>query len=128
MIAGYVLPRPDRRRIRYSLGVLLGIVTIAACCTAWLAREWSVVRERQLLQRKIVAEGGAIGDTTIDLGYTPEPVSWLRRLLGDDEVPWIGLHPGSTDADMQRVEAIFPEADVGVFEMPVDSVAPYIHP
>jgi hypothetical protein len=119
---------PKRRCFQLGLMRLLVAVAIVCVCLAWLIRERSIVNERRAIIDMIVSDGGAVGSVGDGTRYRPEVVSWFRECMGDQAIPWIALKHGSSDANVASVKAAFPEANVGAFELPIDTANSYVHP
>jgi hypothetical protein len=113
--------KPRRRWLRFGLRTLFVSVTLLCC---WLGWETSVVRERKAVMAEYQANG--MFHFTPAAEYTPYPlpgqspppsatVPWVRRWLGDAAIQqiWFYRHGyGPTEADIQRVTRVFPEAEM----------------
>ncbi|HEY2840171.1 MAG TPA: hypothetical protein VGJ26_13535, partial [Pirellulales bacterium] len=79
----------------------------------WIAREWSIVRERQEISRRF-DDGSPFKQVALHPADTLHDVPWLRRFLGDE--PWRSLmYAPEHDPDgsqFRRVRELFPEATI----------------
>jgi hypothetical protein len=113
--------KPRRRWLRFGLRTLFVVVTVRCC---WLAWETSVVRQRKAVMQEYQTNGmfhftSAAEFTPYPLpGEPPPPVATVplvRSWLGDVAIQqvWFYRHGlGPTDADIQRVTRVFPEAEL----------------
>jgi hypothetical protein len=125
---------PTRYRwFRFSLRSLFVIVTLLAVCVAWPLRH---VNRRRAERTWIEQHGGSV-----DVFLRPKPIEdgsglyiesyqrvmgpevepeiprW-RRWLGDESYNQIYMPQGTSQADLDRARAIFPEARVDVAPNP----------
>ena len=126
--AGPMTATPTRRWFRFSLRTVLVTSAVLAGVLGWIAMNAHLVQTRRAMLTSIVDHGGSYGTEIYDPRTEPVDIPWIRKWLGDETVFWIGLRNGSTADEIERVKAIFPEADVGAFEYPIDSIPTYVHP
>jgi len=95
-----------RRRWSYSLRTLFVAMNAMAVIFGWLASELNSVRYRKLVYQEIAQSfgNGVLAE--------PHPVFSIRRMMGNLRFSEIALIPDSTDAELCRAQAAFPEADV----------------
>ena len=101
-----------RRRwpFRFSLRTMLVVVSLLGC---WLGWERHIVSRRAGERRAIEKAGGTFYTGEFVPGpfpRRPKPVSWIRRLLGDESVGLIDLR--NVPRDPTVVSSWFPEADL----------------
>ncbi len=120
---------PKRRWFRFTLRTLFVVVTVFG---VWLGYEFNVVHQRNAMRKSVVKRGGYVdvftrpaptkmGPFLLSFGYMrvlgpeeePEIPRW-RRWFGDEAVNRIMLPSGSSDADLERARALFPEGTVDV--------------
>jgi len=85
------------------------MVTLVAACLAWPVREWRLVHHRRIVLDEVQSKSGSV------VGPWPgqrSPHSGLRGLFDDVLVSEIALMPKTTQTELMRVQAAFPEADV----------------
>ncbi|HWC90110.1 MAG TPA: hypothetical protein VG433_10655 [Pirellulales bacterium] len=110
-----------RRRLQFGLRSLLAVITLAAL-GSWLAGEFNVVQRRTKMRQFLAANAGAVesatklraanGELYGPLGPgPPEPVFW-RRWMGDEAVSDVLRPYGTSQSQLDRVRAVFPEAHV----------------
>lgn len=98
-----------RCRWSFSLRTLFLVVTICATACRWIVRNALIVRERYLVAVEYVG---------IERHHNWE---WFKSLfVGPNPVPEIGVREGCTAADLNRIRAAYPEADLWL--------PPYEHP
>jgi hypothetical protein len=100
---------PRRRWIQFSLRGLLAIIALVAVILAWPVREWQLVRHRRIVLDEVRSSFGSIVGPWPG---APSPRLGLRGLFDDVSVSEIALIPETTGAQLARVQAAFPEADV----------------
>lgn len=111
--------RSRRWWLSHEWQVLLALAIIAAIGLGWLGWQASIVRYRRSMREQIEAGGGVIQQLTDGWRAAPrirsfDPdyrISWIRQLLGDEEVYIIEFDRQLTASDRIAVEA-FPEASV----------------
>jgi hypothetical protein len=125
---------PKRRWFRWSLRTMFVAVTVVACWLGWLVWQVQIVQERKATAQRIRVDGGGVytvctreeapGIVTLVLhdGTTPrsgdqirqESVGRVRQWLGDLPATYVDLSVGSTELEVQRAKAVFPESEVSV--------------
>ena len=117
---GMTDPAVKRRWLRFSLRTLFVVVTLLAVGIGWLT---SIVQARRAIRaelerhagpsfdpyKAIIWEQGSISEFS-GRTWTPNPIPWYRRLLGDEPVGTLGLPIDATEEDRRRIQAAFPEA------------------
>ena len=94
-----------RRWPRFSIRTLLIAITILC---VWFGYQWQVVQERKAVIR-LVVERGAFSFRAHDPGE-PNDLSWIRRLLGDEE-PYGSfiIRQRVSEDEKQRINAAYPD-------------------
>jgi hypothetical protein len=109
---------PKRRWLRFSIRTLLVAVTIFC---VWLGREWRIVEERKVVRDLVLSRaiqspfGRNVGITLIKPSWSSSPPprpSWIRRLMGDTELPLTSAGR-FTAQELERMRKAFPEAKLG---------------
>jgi hypothetical protein len=114
-----------RRRFQFRLRTLMIGVTLLAVACGYVGWQAKIVRERQSALAAVKESGGYVWTREDDLasadfvaGYRvnrdewPSEVAWLRRLLGDEHVAAIHLAWNVSLPERNRVEGLFPEAEM----------------
>jgi len=99
---------PQRRWFQFSLRTLLIVVGLLSLPCVYVVHEAMFVQER----KQFLLEHPSLN---LNPWYTSPyprkpPLPWLRRLLGDEGVGIIGLHPTTGEAERGRMTILFPEA------------------
>lgn len=108
-----MLTNAKRRWIRFSLRALLLAVTLVACAGGWTAYQLNWIRER----RAVLARNDV---------YRPYPVEYWLSVPSHDSPPWplgwfgaeaagtptLGLPLTTSDAELERIQLLFPETEV----------------
>jgi hypothetical protein len=102
-------PKRKRRRFQFSLRSLLIVVTLFCVVGGRLGREATIARERESMRKWVQQNGGWCG---VWLGHDEGEPPFLRRLFGDRRVGYVHVPQNATDDDIQRIEAIFPNANL----------------
>lgn len=104
------MPTPPRRRwFRFSLRTMFVVVTVFAVFLAWPVGEWRFVQHRKVVLHEVRSSFGSYMGTWPG---KPSRHAGIGRLFGDVSVDEIALIPDTTEAQLARVRAAFPEADV----------------
>ncbi len=109
-------PPPCRRWFQFRLRGLLVAVTLLAVFMGWLGWELKFIRAR----KAALADGSVIGRLRPDeLDFkellpqaTLATIPFWRRWFGDNAYQWLSVPAESTQADMDRMKEMFPEAIV----------------
>jgi hypothetical protein len=100
---------PKRRWFRFSLRTLFVLVTLFGC---WLGYQLNWIRARRLALES--GEVGLIvwGPNHVDVPDQSPP--WMLGLLGESSPGCAGLvvAPSTSDAELARIQSLFPELDV----------------
>jgi len=102
----------DRRRFRFTLRTLFVVVTMFAC---WLGWQGHIVRARKDVIAYLNRKGTGVITTREWVRGTGEQVQWnpfWRRWMGDESMFLLGVPYGSKEFTPDRVNALFPEAQV----------------
>jgi hypothetical protein len=100
----------NRRRFRFSLRTMFGVVTVLAC---WIGYELRWIQQR----RSAINDASVVGLVVSGgpgVAFSPHPPPWHLRLFGEDQL-WAHLLVTSsetTDADLTRLQSLFPELKV----------------
>ena len=113
---------PTRRRLQFSLGALLLLVTVFA---VWLGWELHFVRERQAVV-ELAAECGGNAVTCAEMEalceeqgatvYKPAVIPFWRHWLGDAAVEAFRVPSDAPKQLLDRVAQAFPESQVWQFD------------
>ncbi len=115
------MPVGSRRRwFRFSLRSMFVAATLLCL---WLGWELSVLRARQTVRRELkgnaafhfVSVEAMAAQMVVPVGSPPASVPLVRRWLGDEAIDqiWYTRHlQGFSEADLQRLEKAFPEAEL----------------
>jgi len=87
---------------------MFAAVTVVAAASAWLAHEYRIVQERKAIDAW-ARTNGAPGAPSCS---KPEPVSWVRELLGDRGFKHFFFPAGISQRELDRIKAAFPEAEI----------------
>ena len=101
-------PSP-RCRFQFRLRTLMIGVALFCVAGGWFAHEAHIASERQALRKWIEQHGCWSG---VWLGHDDDAPSFIRRLLGDQPVGYVHVPKDATDEDIQRIEAVFPNANL----------------
>ncbi|HEY1600926.1 MAG TPA: hypothetical protein VGG64_15080 [Pirellulales bacterium] len=102
--------------------------TIVVCLFVW---QFALVRERQSMRAFIKAKGGVLrsleewrparqGEGTVAVA-SHNGIPFWRRWLGDEAVADILWPRGLVPSDIQRTQALFPEAEQRMYVAPVNA-------
>lgn len=112
-------------RLRFTLRTLFVLVTVLCLWLGWNA---STVHHRRQLRAQMIARGWIFFGDSADAGATGSllpiltrmlprsdvSLSWIRQMLGDSLVPWIGypraIPRSESKRDENQLESAFPEA------------------
>jgi hypothetical protein len=119
-------PKRNRRRLQFRLRTLLIGVTLLAVPCAFVGWQAKIVRDRNEMREELESRGAIfLSDAVPGQGHPELSPSWLRRLLGDEDVPYIWTPPherldleGVERFDLDEVRRVFPEAFVVTSELP----------
>lgn len=107
----------QRRWFQFSLRTLIITFGLLTAALGWLGRELKVIHERNVTREWVVTNGGATISRAQwnppfgDGGYLVEVPFW-RTWLGDQPMVSLKLSGKCMPEDVDRVQAIFPEARV----------------
>jgi hypothetical protein len=98
------------RRFQFSLRTLL--IGVALFCIAgwWFANQFRIVQERDKMMSLPDCEIIIFGDGPGHYG-SKGGIPWFRRWLGDREIQKLRMSQSTTDDEVERYRAAFPEAD-----------------
>jgi hypothetical protein len=104
-----------RRRLQFSLKMLLVIVAVASPLLAWVGGQVQILRTREAWRARLEFPNAMKYENNIMNAPGPGPpwiCAWWR---GEMEVYHIDLHPQRfSKEDMRAVAAAFPEAEVNL--------------
>lgn len=104
-------PAAKRRWFRLSLRTLFVLVTAMACCIGWVIDQLNWIRQRrELLERDNVAIPILDFLTLNEWNYPPWPLGWFGAPAAN--APVFCLPAETSDDELARVQALFPEATV----------------
>jgi hypothetical protein len=115
---------PPHRRFQFRLRTLLIVVTLLAVACAYFARPMKIARNRNAMlgQIRLVDQGDIIRYGHEEDGLNPPaentsgfPVSWERRLFGDEAIAAIFLPLDTEKKHLADIHAMFPEARIAAF-------------
>ncbi len=120
-------PAPDRRWFRFAFSLRTMFVVVTVLCL-WLGWNANIVLERKAFIEMLKRQGhnpyratispndpfGATGGTVFrgPGKFRANPLPWVRRMLGDEPVPILGLPDDMDAAQVRRVRKLFPETPV----------------
>jgi hypothetical protein len=85
------------------------VVTLLAVPCGYVAWQAKIVRERRAeLNRAVDMRLTGINESDEEI------IPWIRRMLGDQCVVWIGEPIGTDAAEVNRLQSLFPEAKIEV--------------
>jgi hypothetical protein len=115
---------PKRRWLRYSLRTLFVVVTVFG---VWLGWQASIVHERKRILSSLERQASdsfnpyvalfKMKQATLKLGpadwpWPTNPIPWVRRMLGDKPVVFLGVPETMTKHDILHIKKCFPEAAI----------------
>ena len=104
-------PMTPRRWFRFSLRTFFIVVAIFAVFTAWVVRELAIVRERRAVLAWLEGQVYANDGGHWEYQWDDKRVTWWHRLLGEENaLTGLSYPPRFTSAELERVQAAFPEA------------------
>jgi hypothetical protein len=101
-------PTAPRRRFQFRLRTLLIGVTLLTMPLGYIGWQARIVRQRRF---ELDQNQHIVGTGTV-LPNGRDGLSWLRRALGDERVFEIDLETGTVAKEVERVQQIFPEAEI----------------
>lgn len=102
------------RRFQFSLRWLLLAIALVSLPLWMVAKELQVIRQREAFMAE---DNGLI----LYICGNDESVSWLRQVLGDRPRQQIQYDPAfrrPTRETLRRAAELFPEARIGIIELP----------
>jgi len=115
-------PKRKRRWFQFSLRSLLIFVTLLAVPMAHIGWQAEIARGRNDMREQLEGRGAIfLSDGVPGLSHPELSPSWLRRLLGDEDVPYIWIPPRERldlEVHLEEVRRVFPEAFVVTSELP----------
>jgi hypothetical protein len=101
---------PTRRWFRWSLRTMFVVVTVLACWLGWTLHQWQ--NRRQLLGQ-LTSQHAITGIFWKDGSKGQKPLAFALWPFAAGQIRMILLEDGHfTDADIDRLEALFPEAEL----------------
>lgn len=98
-------PTINRRRFRFSLRTLLLVLTLVGCAAGWVAHGKLKANERIRFSEQ--------HGTMFQMPGDPSNLPWSWKLFIDMPIATVWVSAGLfTEKDLERVQALFPEAEV----------------
>jgi hypothetical protein len=116
-------PKRKRRWFQFSLRTLMiGVTLLALIPCGYVGWQAKIVRGRNDMREQLERRGAIfLQDGVPGLSHPELSPSWLRRLLGDEDIPYIWIPPRErldVEVDLEEVRRVFPEAFVVTSELP----------
>ncbi len=105
-------PKRKRRWYQFSLRTLMVFVTLMAAASAYVAGQKKIVSDRKEMLFILSSKYQGIPLRSVPLVPPASKISWLRRMLGDEEWTLIVLPKTTSLEDRRTIEACYPEADL----------------
>jgi hypothetical protein len=115
-------PSP-RRRFQFRLRTLMIGVTLFCVFAGYIASQANIVRARSAMRDEINHSGGVVRVLIANEDNADHVVPWIRTLIRDRAVSFIGLPIAVGIEYRDRVHALFPEAEI--FAMRVKGMYEY---
>jgi hypothetical protein len=84
-------------------------------CSLWLGWEMNFIHRRRAAVSALRFPDGSAHRQAAAFGddlFQPARIPFWRRLLGDEAIRTIGVHPNSSESRIQALQQLFPEAQV----------------
>ena len=96
-------------KLQFRLRTLMIVVTLLAVPLGYVGWQAKIVRERKA-ERARAVDMRLVGIN----GSDEEVIPWIRHILGDECVVWIREPIGTDAVEVDRLQALFPEAKIEV--------------
>ena len=108
-----VTPDPKRRWYQFRLRTLLIAIVVFSAACAFVGYEFRIVSHRQSLLENARANLASVvlASECLD-GRAKSTIPWIRRMMGDVAVQYVGWMGPISEEDRQQFVEAFPEADV----------------
>jgi hypothetical protein len=111
-----MFPSSRRSWFQFRIGAALLFIALLGCGVAWLGAEMRFVRQRQMAREHAgkvfpADEWDGMRQALMPERARPQIPVW-RTMLGDEAILYLLLSMDTSDEELARMVALFPEADV----------------